>query len=315
MGIKLKHEGCDTMQLVFLVLIGIALGAANIVPGISGATLAVIFRVYDKLIESINSLFSETKKSLKFLVPVGIGMAVGILVVGTVLDGFFDRFSFQTSAFIAGLVAGGIPFLYNQATSQDEKKPSYFVVAIVACAIIITLVIFMPDRSDQLVGEFDWRMAITLFFGGMAAAAAMIVPGVSGAMVLMLFGLLPTIMHTISLITSYLSSPLDFAQLGPIIQIALPLGLGIIVGILGASKLIAILLKKYFTITYFAIIGMVVGTIFAVFYNENTYASVETMTVGIIVFGLVAFTIGMIIALAFGKRPQSEPDVEVHQEK
>ena len=294
------------MQFLFLILIGLALGAANIVPGISGATLAVIFRVYDRLIESINTLFSDTKNALKFLIPVGIGMVAGILIVGTVLDGFFDRFSFQTSAFIAGLVAGGIPFLYSQAVSRDEKRPFHFIVAIIACAFIIALVIFVPDSGGAAVYEFNIRMAILLFFGGMAAAAAMVVPGVSGAMVLMLFGLLPTVMHTISLITAYLASPLDFGQLVPIIQIALPLGLGIIVGILGASKLIAYLLKRFFTVTYFAIIGMVVGTIFAVFYNEDTYASIDYMTVGIIIFGLIAFAVGMIIALLFGRRKIEE---------
>ncbi|MCL2360230.1 MAG: DUF368 domain-containing protein [Defluviitaleaceae bacterium] len=294
------------MQHLFLILTGLVLGAANIVPGISGATLAVIFRVYDRLIDSINSLFSETKKSLKFLIPVGIGMVIGILVVGTVLDGFFDRFSFQTSAFIAGLVAGGIPFLYVQATSQEKKRPIHFVTAIIACGVIIALVILMPERNGPAPYEFDMGMAITLFFGGMAAAAAMIVPGVSGAMVLMLFGLLPTVMHTISLVTAYLASPLDFGQLGPIIQIAIPLGLGILVGILVASKLIAFLLKRFFTITYFAIIGMVIGTIFAVFYNEDTYASIEYMTVWIMVFGLIAFVCGMVIALLFGRRPVEE---------
>jgi len=294
------------LQFLFLILIGLALGAANIVPGISGATLAVIFRVYDRLIESINTLFSDTKNALKFLIPVGIGMVAGILIVGTVLDGFFDRFSFQTSAFIAGLVAGGIPFLYSQAVSRDEKRPFHFIVAIIACAFIIALVIFVPDSGGAAVYEFNIRMAILLFFGGMAAAAAMVVPGVSGAMVLMLFGLLPTVMHTISLITAYLASPLDFGQLVPIIQIALPLGLGIIVGILGASKLIAYLLKRFFTVTYFAIIGMVVGTIFAVFYNEDTYASIDYMTVGIIIFGLIAFAVGMIIALLFGRRKIEE---------
>ena len=294
------------MQFFILILTGLALGAANIVPGVSGAALAVIFRVYDKLIESINSLFTDTKNALMFLIPIGIGMAAGILVVGTVLDGFFDRFSFQTSAFIAGLVAGGIPFLYSQAVSRGGRQSSHFITAVIACGVIIALVLLRPDGSGTVVGEFDLRMAILLFFGGVATAAAMVVPGVSGAMVLMLFGLLHTIMDTISLITAYLTSPLDFAQLMPILQIALPLGLGIIVGIFVASKLIAYLLKRFFTITYFAIIGMVIGTIFAVFYNEDTYASIDYMTIGIIIFGVIAFASGMIIALIFGKRETEE---------
>jgi len=287
------------------MLTGLALGAANIVPGISGATLAVIFRVYDRLIESINTLFTETKKSLLFLVPVGIGMVIGILVIGTVMDGFFDRFSFQTSAAIAGLVAGGVPFIHSQAISKDGKKPLSYIVAAIAAIAIILLALVVPTPTVE-AAEFSWGTAALLFVGGLAAAAALIVPGVSGAMVLMLFGLLPTVMNTIALITEYLRTPFDFGLLGPILQVGVPLGLGIIAGILLASKLIAFLLERYFTITYFAILGMVIGTIFAVFSNEDTYASVERMTVGVIIFGIIAFIIGMIIALLFGNRPTKD---------
>jgi len=290
------------------MLTGIALGAANIVPGISGATLAVIFRVYDRLIGSINSLFTDMKQSLKFLVPVGIGMVIGILVMGLVFDGLFDRFSFQTSAFIAGLVAGGIPFIHNQAIARDGKKPVFYAVAVAAAAVIILLALIAPTPTLEATGEFNWGLAVLLFVGGLVAAAALIIPGVSGAMVLMLFGLLPTVMHTIALITEYLRSPFDFGLLPPILQIAVPLGLGIVLGILLASKLIAVLLERYFSMTYFAILGMVFGTIFVVFRHPDTYQSVEVMTVGLVAFGVAAFIAGVVLALLFGKSPVKKED-------
>ena len=299
------------MQYVFLLLTGIALGAANIVPGISGATLAVIFRVYDRLIESINNLFTDMKRSLLFLVPVGIGMAVGILVVGTVLDGFFERFSFQTSAFIVGLVAGGVPFIHSQAISKDGKKPIFYALAVMACGIIVLLALFAPTPTVYEAGGFSWSFTILLFIGGMVAAAALVIPGVSGAMVLMLFGLLDVVMRTISLITDYLRTPLDFSLLTPILQVAVPLGLGIVAGILLMSKLIAFLLEKYFSITYFVILGLVFGTIFAVFADPDTYRSVEVMTPIVVVYGAIAFVIGMILALMFGK--SSKKDCEDKQ--
>jgi len=286
----------------------VALGAANIVPGISGATLAVIFRVYDRLIESINNLFTDIKRSLLFLVPVGLGMVIGILAVGVLLDGFFERFSFQTSAFIAGLVAGGIPFIHSQAISKDGKRPLFYIVAAAACAVIILLALLAPSPTLEAGGEFSWGLAVLLFTGGLAAAAALVIPGVSGAMVLMLFGLLPTVMHTITLITEYLRAPFDFGLLPPIMQIAVPLGLGIVLGVLLASKLIAALLEKHFTLTYFAILGMVFGTIFVVFNDSDTYASVEVMTVGIAVFGIAAFVAGVVLALLFGKSPDKNEE-------
>jgi len=284
-----------------LLITGFALGAANIVPGISGATLAVIFRMYDRLIESINELFSNVKKSLLFLVPVGIGMLAGILVVGTVMDGFLDRFAFQTSALIAGLVAGGIPFIHSQAISKEGRKPVFYVIAAFAAAIIIALALVVPTPAVYAYGEFSFSFAVLLFVGGMVAAAAMIVPGVSGAMMLMMFGLLTVVMNTISLITEYLRTPFDFGLLGPILQVVLPLGLGMVAGILLASKLIAFLLARFFTITYFVILGLVIGTIFAVFSDSRTYENIDVMTVPLVVIGVLVFIVGMVIALLLGK--------------
>jgi len=311
------------------MLTGIALGAANIVPGISGATLAVIFRIYDRLIASINALFTDTKKSLLFLVPVGIGMVIGILAVGTLLSGLFRQFSFQTSALIAGLVAGGIPFIYRQAISKDKEKPLYtysdddgnvpvyhaghklggkplyYVVAVIAAIVIILLALVVPTPTVE-AAEFNLGLAVLLFVGGLTAAAALVIPGVSGAMVMMLFGLLPTVMDTIAHVTDYLRAPSEFERLVPIMQVGIPLGLGIVAGILLASKLIAILLKRYFSITYFAILGMVIGTIFAVFSDPDTYYNVDRMTAGLIIAGIIAFIVGAVVALMFGNRPVAD---------
>jgi len=291
-----------------LLLTGIALGAANIVPGISGATLAVIFRVYDRLIESINNLFSDMKKSLLFLIPVGVGMLIGILAIGTIMDGFLDRFAFQTSALIAGLVAGGIPFIHSQAISKDGKKPVFYVLSAIAAAVIIVLALVVPTPAVEATGDFSIGFAALLFIGGMVAAAALIVPGVSGAMILMMFGLFTVVMNTISLITDYLRTPFDFGLLGPILQIVLPLGLGMLAGIVLASKIIAFLLKRYFTITYFVILGLVFGTIFAVFSDARTYENIERMTVPLVIFGIIAFAVGMVIALILGKPKEKSPD-------
>ena len=298
------YKGRDELQYLLLALTGLALGAANIVPGISGATLAVIFRVYDRLIESINKLFTDMKRSLLFLVPVGLGMVVGILVVGTVLDGFFERFSLQTSTFIVGLVAGGIPFIHKRAISKEGKKPVFYAVAALAALVIILLAIFAPTPTVEAAGEFSWGFTFLLFGGGVVAAAALIVPGVSGAMVLMLFGLYHTLMDTISLITGYLRTPLEFGLLPPILQVVIPLGLGIVVGILLASKLIAFLMEKYFSITYFTILGLVFGTIFVVFRDPRTYQSVDTVSAAVIVSGAIAFVVGAGIAALLGEFPQ-----------
>jgi len=291
------------LQLLLLALKGVAVGAANVMPGVSGATLAVIFRVYDRLIESINNLFTDFKGSLQFLIPFGLGMVVGIIALGSAIDFFIARFSLQSGAFIAGLMAGSIPFIYGQAVSKlEQKKPRYYIIAVVAALIIMSLAFFAPTPEPYMDTHFNLGFALFLFVGGMLGAAAMVIPGVSGAMVLILLGVYSMAMHTISLIREYLLTPFDFSLLMPILMFVLPIGLGVVVGILLASRLIAMLLDKYHSVTYFAIIGLIFGTIFVIFNDSATYQSYAVITPTIILLAAAAFIFGSVVSLVLGKR-------------
>lgn len=279
-----------------------AIGVANVVPGVSGATLSVIFRVYDKLIEAINQLFTQPKNSLKFLIPLGFGMIVGILALGSLLDYFILRFSLQASALIAGLMAGGVPFIHNLATSQDGKKPHFYVIAVIAAIIIIMLSLFVHTPELYVAEEINFGLIAILFIAGVLGAAAMIIPGASGAMVFILLGVFPMVMHTISLIREYLMTPFDFGLLSPILAVVIPIGLGVAIGILLMSRLIAVLLKKHHSITYFAILGMIFGTIFAIFGDDAAYRSHDTITPSLIIASVLIFVISMIVSLKLGKK-------------
>jgi len=291
------------MEFLLLGLKGLAVGAANIMPGVSGATLAVIFRVYDRLIESVNSLFTDMKKSLLFLIPFGLGMVIGILALGSLIDFLIQRFSLQSTALIAGLMAGSLPFLHNQAIKYGKNNKMY-IITIIAAAIIILLTFVTSAPEPYVDTQFNLGFAIFLFVGGIVASMAMIIPGVSGAMVLILFGLYPIAMHTITLIREYLATPFDFSLLIPILSIAVPIGLGIVTGILLMSRLISILLEKFHSPTYYAIVGLVFGTIFAMFQDGSTYRS--GITAPIIIFSIIAFICGLLLALRLGKQEDSD---------
>ena len=289
------------MEFILLGLKGLAVGAANIMPGVSGATLAVIFRVYDRLIESVNSLFTDMKKSLLFLIPFGLGMVIGILALGSLIDFLIQRFSLQSTALIAGLMAGSLPFLHDQAIKNGKNNKMY-IITVVAAAIIILLTFVTSAPEPYADTDFNLGFALFLFVGGIVASMAMIIPGVSGAMVLILFGLYPIAMHTITLIREYLATPFDFSLLVPILSIAVPIGLGIVVGILMMSRLISILLEKFHSPTYYAIVGLVFGTIFAMFQDDGAYTSQGGITVPIVIFSVIAFICGLILALRLGKQ-------------
>jgi len=315
------------MKLLFLFVKGMAVGGANVVPGVSGATLAVILKIYDDLIGAVNGLFSNMTKSLRFLIPVGLGMVAGILATGGAIDFFLTRFSMQTGGFIAGLMAGSLPFIYHQcvrrtATTEDtlsgtrilskqdsatiaEKPPvSGFILAAVSAAFLILLTLFAPSGSNG--GEYtgvswDFSFAAHLFIGGLFAAATMVVPGISGAMVLMLFGLYPVAMHTISNMRHFLASPGDTELLFAILAVLLPLGVGIVVGILLGSRLIALLLAKFHSKTYFVILGLIFGTIFVIFNDSATYQSHAEITPILVLFTAIAFIGGTAVSMVLGR--------------
>jgi len=290
------------LQFILLVLKGAAIGVTNIVPGVSGATLAVILRVYDQLIMSINGLFSDTKNALKFLLPLGLGMIVGIIGLGSVLDFFLRAFSLQAAAFIVGLMAGGIPFIHGLAVKEKGKRVYLYVIAVVSALAIILLSVFAPAREITVPSGFDLGLSILLLVGGFLAAAAMIIPGISGAIVLILLGIYPLAMHTLTLIREYLATPLEFVSLLPILMVIVPVGIGVVLGILLTSRFIAFLLEKLHSETYFAILGLIFGTIFAVFNNDATYQSVERITLPLVLFTVIAFVIGTAISFLLGKK-------------
>jgi len=319
--------------LIGLILKGMGMGAANVMPGISGATLAVIFRVYDRLIAAINGLTRDWRGSLKFLVPFGVGIVAGIIVAGSLLSIVIERFSFQAAGFIAGLMAGSLPFLYaqarlggnaNNATQSRHNADRYtkesntnnvapvsvmhYVAMVVAAALIVWASLFVETPELAYGGTLGIGAMVLLFLGGMAAAATMIVPGVSGAMVLVLLGIYPIAMETINQIRLFLSDPTAFELLPPILRVVLPVGLGIIPGVLLAGRGIAWLLERHFSLTYFIIIGLVLGTLFALFQNPDTYQSgAVTPMVG--AAAVIMFLCGSAVALLLG-RPAEKPAVQ-----
>lgn len=301
------------MAVFFLALKGAAVGAANVMPGISGATLAVIFRIYDRLIGAINGLTADWRGSLRFLVPFGLGMGAGILLGASVVSMLIGRFSFQSAGFIAGLMAGSLPFLYGQATQDGAlargKRTLYIGCALLAALGIGAAAVFVGTPGTYFEGTPGVGAMALLFFGGMLGAAAMVVPGVSGAMVLVLLGIYPIAMEAINQIRLYLADPLNFTLLPPILRIVIPVGLGIIPGILLAGRAIAWLLQKHFALTYFIIIGLVLGTIFALFHNPDTYQSGAVTPLIAAAAGLL-FLCGLIVALALGRRQGDERSKE-----
>lgn len=276
------------------IIKGIFMGVANVIPGVSGGTMAVSLGVYDKFISSITGFFKDWKKSCKVLLPLVIGMGIGVIGFTYLIEYLLSQHTFVTCMTFVGLILGGLPMLYKDMSNKMIKNHKKLGVGnLVAFILMFAFVVGLPllgvgsETSNVLEGT-PLNMLI-LFFVGLIAAATMVIPGVSGSLVLMILGYYYGIINTIK---NFLDSlrVLDINSLFSGILVLAPFGIGILVGIGIIAKLIEYLFSKHSVMTYSAIFGLVIASPIAIFYNTGLYKHLGEVTF----FGLVA---GVILCL------------------
>lgn len=275
-------------EKIILIIKGFFFGIANIIPGVSGGTLALTMGVYEDLIESISHFFKDIKKSLSFLIVFGIGAALSILLMSKVISTSLEKFPFPTTLFFIGLILGGIPLLTRKVRKQ-KAKPFNILLFLITFGIIIAMA-FMQEGSNVVsLAKVSPTMMLLLFLVGMVAAATMVIPGVSGSFVLMLLGFYQPIVATISKLT-------DFSILGHNFAILIPFGLGVVIGIILVAKLIEFLFNKYEISTYYAILGFVVASIITLGATllGTGFSNIE------VIIGIAVFILATIIGYKLG---------------
>lgn len=277
------------------VLKGMVIGIANIIPGVSGGTMMVAMGIYDKLIHCITHLFSEFKKNVLFLAPIAVGMALAVVGSSFTIEKMFESFPFQTSLLFVGLVVGGLPAMWKNVKGKKASGGH-----LITCALFFALVVGMA-----LLGEKEGNAAnltfnlinvIKLFAVGVIAAATMVIPGVSGSMVLLLLGYYNPIISTIS---SFIRAALSFDMSGIFtgVGILAPFGIGVVVGVFAIAKLIEIIFNKVPLYAYWGIIGLIVASPIAIL----AMGSFPVITVMSIITGALALVIGTVIAMKLGE--------------
>jgi len=281
---------------------GIFIGIVNIIPGVSGGTIAIVLGIFDELIMAVNNFYKSVpqfKKHFAFLFPIGMGAVMGILAFSSLVASALEAYSFPTVMFFIGLVVGSIPLIYRKASSKGVKS-TYFSATAIAMIAVILMAILRNDGADTGPTTDTTVTMITMFFGGMISSAAMIIPGTSGSFVMLLLGIYYDVIHAVSSITVYLQNPTDFDFLIEIMTVIMPLGIGIVLGIVIISKVILVLLTKHYSITYFTILGLMIGTVFGIFIDPITYQSgVDFIS---IVIGVGTFGVGLAISYLLGNK-------------
>ena len=281
---------------IMLVIKGFIMGIANIIPGVSGGTLSLILGIYEDFIGAISHFFTNFKKNIKFLLPIVIGMVLAIVSLSRVIDYSYKHFPIPTCLFFVGLVLGGIPMLLSKVkgTKEVKKVSSYIIFA------ITFLIVMVMACSDLIFGEgmkislsnMGLIQYILLFIVGVVAAATMVIPGVSGSLVLMLLGYYYPIIDKIKEFTSFKNIGENFLVLGVF-------GVGILIGIVLISKLIEFLFQKYEVKTYFGVLGFIFASVLAI--PISTMLGVPiTFTVPQVIIGLIFLVLGCGISYKLG---------------
>ena len=288
---------------------GLIFGITQIIPGVSGGTIAIILGFYFELIEAINHFFKDMRKSLKFLVPILFGMAAGILIFSSIVDFLLTRYSFPTMLFFIGLVSGIIPHIYFKVRELTQKFTAFDIFLIAFPFVFLLVISFMKEANTatptEIISNIDVLFMIFLVFAGIVSAAALIIPGMSGSFVLLLLGVYHLAIYSISSIRFFLADFSNISLLLDIFRVLVPLGIGIILGIIFTAMLIGKLLIKYQKQVYLIMLGLLSGSVFVMFNEPMVYRSGISPT--IIVIGVAVFILGAVISFKIPKRDRIDP--------
>ena len=298
------------MKFLEHIIIGIIIGISNIVPGVSAGTMFVILGIFKKLIDQVGLCIDEVKKMIKnitkfkekdggiravgimfknifnsqktFLIPIAIGMAFAIYFVAKLFSILNPEQIMYRNYIFLGLVLGGIPALFKELKKgtdiQDINKRKVNIYLFMFIGFLIMLIVYILKINGiglRKVGyeELSIAMALPLFLVGAIAAASMVIPGISGSMVVLILGY-------------YELMTISISKLNMVFII--PFAIGILVGIMAILKLIKYLLDNHYTKTYSCIVGFVVGSLLMVFPGLPTNIMGYVITIVCIILGLFA---------------------------
>ena len=231
---------------------GFILGIANVIPGVSGGTMAVSMGLYELILSSIGNFFKDIKGNFIKLLPIILGILVAIVSTSKLVTYALTNYKAQTLCLFIGLIFGGVSLIMRKIKGKGSK--TNYLIFFVIFFFVISLNFLktgLIEISFANIGIIDYLLLLLI---GFIASSAMVIPGISGSFILMVLGYYDKIIYTVSTIT-------DFSKLGSNLLILVPFGIGVIIGIVFMAKLITNLIKKYETKTYFAIMGFVLSSV------------------------------------------------------
>jgi len=238
------------MKSIKTFLAGFFIGVANVIPGVSGGTMAVVFGVYEMMVEVLSLNFKRIKEFIIPLIILFFGVIVGILGFAQVMGFLLENYNDITYTIFLGIIVGSFPLIAKLSHIKELNKIN--LAGFVITTILVTLMIIYQDRS---LGEIDVRVltipkTIGLLIAASLSTITMIIPGVSGSMLLVMIGYYTAIF-------SYIIRGLVFPHLIIVL-------IGMVLGLILGSKLMSIFLKKHSKFIYHVILGLIVGSTWSI---------------------------------------------------
>lgn len=302
-------------KFIVTALQGFCMALADSVPGVSGGTVAFILGYYEKFINSLNALVSkdsDKKEALKFLGKLGVGWAIGLILASLVLSSVFETHIYAISSLFIGFILFAIPSIIKEEKDTLKGKYQYLIFTAIGIAVVALLTYFNPTSGGGInvdINSLNIGICIYAFVVGMVAISAMILPGISGSTILLIFGLYIPIINSIK---EVLHLQLEY------LPILIVFGFGVLAGITLIIKLVKKALDKYRTQTIYTVIGLMIGSLYAIVRGPTTLkVPQEAMNFG--TFNILFFVIGAAVigAMEFAKYKlaNKKTDVETTEEK
>ncbi len=294
------------MTFILDTIKGVFIGIANVIPGVSGGTMAVSLGIYDKLIASISNLLKNWKKSLSTLLPILLGCGIGIVGFTYAIEFLLSKYTFVTCMAFVGLILGGIPVLVKSLRkSLHNSGSSIGFSGAAAFLALFAVAVFLPmlNSDTEVLKTFTPTAGtmISLFLVGVIASATMVVPGVSGSLVMMILGYYYGILEAVKSFMEALKN-MDMAGLMNGCMLLVPFGIGVLLGIFLIAKLITFLFERYGVQTYCAILGLIAASPIAIFYNTGLFEQLSSLKAGTVLIGIVLAIAGAVVTRYLGEK-------------
>lgn len=265
------------------ILQGMVVGIANIIPGVSGGTMMVAMGLYDRLIHAITHLKKEFKESMKLLIPIFVGAGIAIVVLSRVFEFLLENYPIPTNFAFCGLIAGSLPFIFKKVKGHTVTIGK-IIPFVIFFAIVIVMALLGETEGNTADVSVSVMNMVKLLGVGIVAAATMVVPGVSGSMMLMLLGYYDTILKTINNLVDAIAG-LDMGGILEQCIVLVPFGIGVVLGIFLIAKLIEFIFQRAEIHAYYAIIGLILASPIAILLKTDWSGfSILNLVIGILTF-------------------------------